>query len=264
MKTRVAFVVLCLAHAAAASGHGPVYALSTPTLPEGAFSLDVAGMYWLSDTSAAMLRPMVGYGITEDLELSLSAPLPLYSRAGQRPSRMMGMMPATMDAEALLAWRFQRNDNSVGSRIESTAMFGLDYPTLPTVDGVQAAPGAVIGAVTGYASRSVYAWAGALYRRYMTPAGADHPGDELFYSAVVGYRPQAWRQELPHADWRLFAEALGEWKARTGPVDSRHAIFLGPTVLGLFGAWGISAGPVFRVYGQGDSFRFVTNYTYWF
>jgi hypothetical protein len=269
--------------AAQATGHGPVYGLATPTLPEGAWSLDVGAMYRLmgdvNDTNAhaAMLRPMVGYGINEDLELSLSAPLPLYSRRGARSSRMMGMMPATMDVEALLAWRFHRNTTGVGARLESTTLFGLVYPT-GLVNGVEAAPGFVAGAVTGYASRSVYAWAGAVYRRYMTASGpgSDHPGDQLLYSVVLGYRPGIFRRELPHADWRFFVEAVGEWTARdrvqgNAVSDSGgHQIFVGPTVLGLFGAWGISGGPQFRVYGnvngmqRQDSIRLVTNYTCWF
>lgn len=290
LANRFAFHLAALAVAAApirpvhASGHGPVYGLATPTLPEGALSLDVAGMYRLNgdvgegSSHAAMLRPMVGYGISEDLELSLSAPLPLYTRPGGRASRMMGMMPATMDVEALLAWRLQRNDTGIGSRVETTALLGLDYPTGATVNGVQSAPGFLAGAVTGYVSRSLYAWAGALVRRYMTPSGpgTDHPGDQLLYSAVVGWRPEMFRRELPAADWRLFVEAVGEVSARDRlkgqPVadSGGHQVFVGPTVLGLFGAWGISGGPLFRVYGQlngaqpQDSVRFVANYTRWF
>jgi hypothetical protein len=112
----------------------------------------------------------------------------------------------------------------------------------------------------------------------MTPSGpgTDHPGDEFLYSVVLGYRPEMFRQELPHADWRVFIEGVGDFTARdrlkgSAVTDSGgHQIFVGPTVLGIFGAWGISGGPLFRVYGQvngtqpEDRVRFVTNYTYWF
>jgi hypothetical protein len=46
-------------------------------------------------------------------------------------------------------------------------------------------------------------------------------------------------------------------------------MFVGPTVLGLFGPWGISGGPLFPVYRhlngtqREERFRFVINYTYW-
>src|ERR1700694_3841701 len=63
---------------AQATGHGPVYALSTPPLPQGAWSLDIGAMYWRSAHQAAMVRPMLGYGITPDLELTLSVPVPIY------------------------------------------------------------------------------------------------------------------------------------------------------------------------------------------
>lgn len=269
---------------ARATGHGPVYGLATPTLAEGGWSLDVSAMYrQMGDAGdvnghAAMLRPMLGYGITEDLQLSFSVPVPIYTHPGLRTARMMGMMTAAPDAEGLLTWRFQRNGNDVGSRIESTALLGLEYPSDSVRAGVRTAPGFLVGGVTGYASRSVYAWAGALYRRYQTPLGpsADHPGDLLFYSLVVGYRPEMFRQELPHADWRFFVEAVGEWTGRDriagrAVVDSGgNHILVGPTVLGLFGSWGISGGPMFVAYSnlngtqREDRLRFVTNYTYWF
>jgi hypothetical protein len=273
----VIFTSLAAPRSARATGHGPAYGLATPTLPEGALSLDLAAMARVESggLQEAMFRPMLGYGITEDLEVSFSAPLPLYSRTGAPTARMMGMMPATMDVEALVAWRFHRTDAGIGSRFESTALFGLDYPT-GRVNGIDAAPGFSAGAVTGYVSRSIYLWAGALYRRYVTAAGADHPGDQLLYSAVVGWRPGLFRRELPNSDWRLFVEAVGEVTARDrvsgrSVADSGgHQIFIGPTVLGLFGPWGISGGPLFRVHADvngtqpQDIVRFVANYTRWF
>ena len=47
-------------------------------------------------------------------------------------------------------------------------------------------------------------------------------------------------------------------------------LILGPTVLGLFGPWGISGGPLFPVHSDlhGDQpeedVRFVVNFSYWF
>ena len=278
------FALQCaLAGTALSTGHGPVYGLATPTLGKGGWSLDVSAMYRLAgdlsdaNAHASMLRPMLSYGLTEDMQVSLSLPMPLYTRPGMTPERMMAMMPANPDTELLLSWRFHRNGNDVGSRIESTAFLGFDYPTDSVRGGIRTSPGFLAAAVTGYASRSVYAWAGALYRRYMSPTGptADHPGDEIFYSLVLGYRPPFFRDELPHADWRLFIEGIGEYTFRdqvTGreTADSGgHQVFVGPTVLGLFGPWGISGGPLFPVYRhlngtqREERFRFVINYTYW-
>lgn len=269
---------------ARANGHGPVYGLSTPTLGQGAWSIDVAGMYRLDgnlgdpNAQAAMIRPMVSYGITEDLQLSLSVPVPVYSRVGQRPSsRMMAMMPGVPDAEALVAWRFARVEPAVGSRLESTALVGGDYPTDAERGGVPTSPGIVAGAVTGYASRSVYAWAGAMYRRYMSPTGpgADHVGDQVLYSLVLGWRPPALRRDDPTPDWRIFVEGVGELTLPDvlGGADvvntGGHQVFVGPTLLGLYGAWGISGGPEFAVYSRmngsqaADRVRMVIDYTYW-
>ena len=55
-----------------ASGHGPIFGFATPTLGKGAWSLDVAAMDRIAGSEqAVMLRSMLGYGITEDLQVSV-------------------------------------------------------------------------------------------------------------------------------------------------------------------------------------------------
>jgi hypothetical protein len=240
-----------------ASGHGPVFGPATPTLGKGAWSLDVAAMGRFGDDNQALLRPMLGYGITEDLQISLSLPMPLYARRGSTPpARMMAMTPAEPDIEVLVGWRFARKSNAVGSRVESTAYVGFDYPTDTARGGVATSPA---GAVTGYASRSVYLWAGAMHRRYMSPTGAtDHIGDAILCNVVFGYRPPSFRKELPHPDWRVFVEAVGEHAFRDVrggaglPDTGGDRIFMGPTLLGLYGPWGMSGGPLFPLYQNLD------------
>jgi len=60
-----------------ATGHGPVYGLATPTLGQGLWSLDVAAMGRSSGRGEmAMARPMLACGLTEDLQVSFSLPVP--------------------------------------------------------------------------------------------------------------------------------------------------------------------------------------------
>lgn len=262
-----------------AQGHGPIYGLSTPTLGRGGWSVDVAAMTrdaggnWM-----AMLRPMLSYGITEDVQASLSLPMPLYVPQGSRPARATTRMPASPDVELLLGWRFHRRGTDIGTRFESTAYLGFDYPTDNVRAGVRTAPGLVAAVVTGYASRGLYLWGGGLYRRYMTPTGAttDHPGDLTMYSLVLGYRPPPFRQDYPHPDWRVFVEAVGEVGARDviagvpQPNTGGHQLLAGPTLLGLYGAWGVSGGPVFPVYRRlngtqpAEKVRLAVDFIYWF
>ena len=54
-----------------------------------------------------MLRGALGYGITENLKVSLSAPVVLHGRA-LAPARMSAFTPMTGDIEGLLTWRFHR------------------------------------------------------------------------------------------------------------------------------------------------------------
>ena len=270
---------IALPRATLATGHGPVYGLATPTLGRGAWSLDVSVMNRnLGAKNMAMFRPLVTYGLTEDVQVSLSLPMPLYVPQGLPHARTMAMMPSNPDVELLLGWRFHRVGPAVGARFESTAYLGFDYPTDPVRGGARTSPGLYAGAVTGYASRSIYVWAGALGRRYMSPVGeaTDHPGDLAMYSLVLGYRPTMFRKELPHPDWRAFIEVVGEWSAKDRvagkelPNSGGHQIFVGPTLLGLYGPWGISGGPLFPVLSKlngsqrKDRVRMVVNFTYWF
>lgn len=262
-----------------ATGHGPVFGLATPTLGKRAFSLDVAVMDRLvGGKSSAMLRPLVSYGITEDVQTSISLPMPLYMPQGLPGARTMAMMPSNRDVEILVGWRFHRRGTGVGSRFESTAYLGLDYPVDFVRGNVRTSPGLAGALVTGYASRSVYVWGGALYRRYMSPIGdtTDRQGDVALYSLVLGYRPPAFRKDLPHADWRGFLEVVGEHQGHDRalgkelPDTGGHQLFLGPTLLGLYGSWGLSGGTLFRIAGkpQGaqpkDRVRMAVNVTYWF
>ena len=271
-------VPLILPASVFASGHGPIFGLATPTLGKGAWSLDVAAMDRIAGSEqAAMLRSMIGYGITEDLQVSVSLPMPLYHRPGVPQIRTMAMMPANADVELLLGWRFHRQGLTIGARFESTAYLGYAYPTDAERNGIQTWPGLYTALATGYASRTVYFWIGGKYRRYMSPSGdsVDRTGDLAMYSLVFGYRPGLFRKDYPRPDWRLFIEAVGEYSARNrrggrSLLDSGgHQTFIGPTVLGLYGSWGISFGPLFSVYSNingsqsEDDVRIVVNYTYW-
>ena len=275
----VLLLMMTAASVAKGQGHGPAYGLSTPTLGQGGWSLDVGVMGRIVvGTQMAMMRTMLSYGVTEDLQISASFPMSLYVPQGLRPAHGMSRMPTSPDVEFLLGWRFHRTGTNVGSRVESTAFVGFDYPTDPVRAGVRTSPGLYGALVTGYASRTLYAWVGGLYRRYMTPVGstADHPGDVVMYSAVLGYRPPPFQKDFPHPDWRVFVETVGEYSARdviagvTQADTGGHQVFLGPTLLGLYGSWGISGGPVFPAYRRvngsqaQDTMRFVVNTTFWF
>jgi hypothetical protein len=244
---------------AGAQGHGPAFGLSTPTLRKGGWSLDAGFMGQLvGEHEMVMFRPIGSCGLTEDLQLSVSLPVPVYTSEGMVPSRVATRMPATPDVELTLGWRFQNRELGVGSRFESTTFLAVDYPTDATRMGLQTSPGVAAALTTGYVSRTVYAWIGGMYRRYVTPIGAtaDHPGDLAMYSAVLGYRPPAFQHDYPHADWRLFVEAVGEVTARDvaagveRPGSGGHQIFVGPTLLGLYSGWGVSGGPLFPMYRQ--------------
>lgn len=275
----LAAVVLATPQSSEAQGHGPIFGLSTPTLGAGGWSLDVGSMgRAVGGTVVAMLRPMASYGITEDVQLSASFPMAIYTPQAVPAARVSARMPATPDMEFTLGWRFHRRAPAIGTRFESTAYVAFDYPTDPVGGGVKTAPGVMGALVTGYASRTVYVWIGGLYRRYQTPVGptADHPGDLAMYTAVVGYRPPTFQHDYPAPDWRAFVEVVGEVSARDVVAGVQRLatggsqLFAGPTVLGLYGAWGLSGGVLFPVRQAlngaqpSDRARFALNTTFWY
>lgn len=259
-----------------AEGHGPVFGLATPTLSENQWSTDTGLMRMQHDAEGSWrLREMIGYGITEDLQLNISLALDNDAAgyvANSRGGAMMGQ-PGTI--EAGLLWRFHRIAPAVGQRRESTLL-------LSAADGADAGVGNVdtgasihLGAVTGYASRTIYWWLGAGAQRFRSNDGFDR-GDLTYATAVFGWRPPIFRGDYPKPDWRLFVESVAEHAARDRQNDIADddsggtRIMLGPSILGLFGAWGISGGVLWPLYEDLNGSQPQTDYraklvfTYWF
>ncbi len=242
-----------------ASGHGPVFGMTTPTNAKDAWAIDfgVMGRTGEGDDSA-MTRAMLTYGFTEDVQLSVSAPF-VFTSGSFAPARGTAMMPVSGDVEAIGAWRFHRQGTAVGTRIESTAYGGLIVPGPQKVVGrahdLRRAPGFHTAVATGFASRSHYVWTGIGYTRFAGRDGDQRP-DMLSYSVVWGYRPPPWRKEYPHWDWRAFVELTGE---RTGNLrrggaaqggTGGHQVLLGPTALGIYKNYAIEGGVQFPVYRE--------------
>lgn len=272
-------MVLLQAPAVRASGHGPLFALATPTNVKGGWSFDV-GLMGRQGTNeiGMMLRGMLAYGITEDLMISASAPLALNS-VPLAPGRLTGMMPGSSEFEGIIAWRFHRRGTGVGARFESTAYGGIILPGFQEAAGLlgdlDKAPGIWGAAATGYASRSHYFWIGAGYRRFVE-AGGDKQPDLIFYSFVWGYRPPGFRKDYPHWDWRVFVELTGENSSRIRRDGKEigdtggHQIIIGPTTLGIYRNLALQGGiqfPIYRNVGskhQKENLRFAVNFSYFF
>jgi hypothetical protein len=262
-----------------ASGHGPVFGLSTPTNAQGAWSFDVGSMSRAGvDGYEGMTRARVSYGITEDVQVSLTAPY-MFASQPLLSTRGSAMMSASPDFEGVGAWRFQRLGIGVGSRFETTVYGGLVVPGPQRLKGMMGnlkrAPGVYSAVATGFASRSHYLWGGIGYTHF-----ADADGDQrpriLNYSLVWGYRPKPLRKDYPHWDWRGFIEATGEnvGSIRVAglpmPGTSGRQVFVGPSALGIWKNCAIEGGlqfPVYRNAGaafEREKFRFALNFSYFF
>jgi hypothetical protein len=240
----------------AQGGHGPTFGLATPTAGQGAVSADIMTMSLsMMDDLALMSRASVRYGLTPDIMLNFSVPFTLYSGPMDMfvPRTRGGtMMGGFRDLEAMVLWRFHKQFPGVGQRFESTLLLSGLYPTSSERGGVGAGPGMHVAAVTGYASRTVYAWGGAGFQGH-TQNGDDQLGNLYYASAVVAWRPPLF-DDYPAPDWRIFIEVLGERSQRDVVAGEKRSdtggdkIFVGPSVLGLYGAWGISLGVLFPLY----------------
>ena len=261
-----------------AQGHGPVYGLSTPTLGRGGWSLDVAGMgRFIDGGRTAMIRPMLSFGVTEDLQLSASLPVPLERDSVVPGARAFTRMPASEDVELMVGWRLQRRGTGVGARQETTVWLAADLPTDERREGLETAPSLFASIVTGYASRSAYIWLGGAYERSLSAGPEDHrAGDVGMGSLVIGYRPPSFRGDYPDADWRAFIEVVGETvrRHRVGGVEVADSggrqLYGALTVLGLYGSWGLAGGPAFPLYQSlngnqpDEGVRLALNATFWF
>jgi len=273
--TLVGLLLSLTAVEARADGHGPAFALATPTLGEGQWSSDTAAMSM--DTgmgTALMYREMVGYGIGPDLTATLSFPLAQGNMPAGMTRSMQGMMGTDKDIEGSLLWRFQRNAPAVGERYESSLLVSAWDSQDAMLDGMAAGQGVSAAAVTGHASRTTYWWVGGGLQHYFPKSGG-RLGDLYYLTAVWGWRLDYFRR-VSGGDWRLFVEAVGE-DAQRDEVDGitlantgGRRLLAGPSVLGLFGAWGVEAGVLLPVTESVDGtqakehYRAKLIFTYWF
>lgn len=271
-------ILWCLAAASAsASGHGPVFGAATPTLGKGGWSFDQAWMgARVGDADAEqVLRTMLGFGITKDVQVSVSLPVELTRSDRTRMGRMMATMSSRRDAEVLAAWRVHTRPVADTARLETTIYLGATAPLERRRNGVPTAP-TVLGTIaSGYASRAHYFWLGAGYQRPL-PHGDDGSGDVTTYSVVYGYRPAALRLDYPKPDLRFFVEAVGESTAAARTTGAEmthgagHTLMVGPTALLLYKAYGVSGGVLLPVYQRIDGseprerLRFAINVSYFF
>ena len=270
---KIIFLILIFSGHCYASGHGPLFGLATPTNSKGEWSFDT-GLFGRAAAGGTQLsaRELFSYGFTPYLMLGVSAPAVLVNTAVP-PTRLM---PAD-EFEGTLAWRFQHRASAVGTRFETTAFGGLAMPgpqaRFPGSAHYSRAPGAMVGVVTGIASRSHYIWVGGSFTRFFE-SGGDRRPNVLDYSAVYGYRPPSWRREADKWDWRLFAEMTGERSNRfllegiTLPGSESHQLFLGPSALGIYKNYAVEFGaqlPVYQHVGplqQRERLRVAVNFSY--
>lgn len=259
-----------------AEGHGPLFGLATPTLGEGQWSSDTGFMRMQSEASGPWLaREMIGYGINEDLQATLTFPLNGQDGGMMANARGGAMMGQPGAVEGSLLWRFQRTAPAVGARRESSLLVSVADGGTFGPDRQDAGPSLHVAAVTGYASRTVYWWVGAGGQWHRASDGTRR-GDLAYATAVFGWRPPVFRGDYPKPDWRVFVESVAEHAQRDeirGVAQSGSGgdrLLAGPSVLGLYGAWGVSAGVLFplqeRLNGsQPDGgYRAKIVFTYWF
>ena len=243
-----------------ASGHGPLFALSTPTNADGQWSIDFATLTIRDqENTGAVFRSVLSYGITDSVMLSASTPF----IAGQTES----LTPALGSYEGFVTWRFQKSNRGIGSRYESTVFGGIIYPAdqFGALRAIEKSAGFQIGGCTGLISRSHYLWAGLSYTAFQENDGDKRP-NLIFYSLAWGHRPDSWRKDYPAWDWRYFIEATGEKFGdlqfdRFTAVDSdEHQIMIGPALLGQYKWIAVEAGFQVAVYRNtgldtGERFR---------
>ena len=272
----LAAIVLAPGGDMAASGHGPLFGGATPVLGKGGWSFDAAWMTRSSeDAFAQTLRTMISFGITEDVQISGSVPFDVGTHPPLPGARMMAMMSNQRELEMLTGWRVHSRPVGIGGRFETTVFGGVTYPLADGSGVHELTPSVVISAATGFASRGHYFWIGAGHQQYLERDDG-RPSNVTSYSVVYGYRPPSWRLEYPKPDVRVFAELVGERIGQARHHGVTHlfsggtTVFVGPTVLALYKAYGLEAGVLFPVYRnlriseRKEHLRVGVNFAYFF
>jgi hypothetical protein len=252
-----AALALATPAATLASGHGPVFGAATPTLGRGGWSVDQAWTFRGGDDEQRqqMLKTMLSFGITENLQVSGS--LPLATSDGRlAPARMMSAMSSDRELEGLAAYRFQRRTVGIGGRQESTFYAGGTVPLERRRNDAGVGPSVEAGIATGYASRAHYVWVGAAVQHFVQ-RGGDRFGDSRLLTAVYGYRPPALRTEAGKPDLRFFVEVTAEDRGGhrvrgIATASGARTVFVGPTSLLLHKAFALEAGVLFPAYERVD------------
>jgi hypothetical protein len=271
----VAFVLVASATPLVASGHGPVFGAATPTLGRGGWSVDQAWTLRSGDDEERqqMLKTMLSFGVTENLQLSGSLPLAM-SDGNMPAARMMSLMSSDREFEGLVGYRFQRRTIGIGGRQESTIYAGGTIPMESQRNGLAATASLEFGAATGYASRAQYVWVGGGLQHFVERDG-DRLGRSRLLTVVYGYRPPALRTEAGKPDLRFFVESTAEDRgaSQVAGVDGgrgARTVFVGPTALLLHKAIGVEGGVLFPAYQRLDAgltrerFRVAVNVAYFF
>ena len=251
----------------AQGGHGPTFGLATPTLPARAWNVDGTLMSAAADgRRGLMARITIRYGLTRDVQFNLSIPYRLRRMPLAVHTRIGTMMAGPGDLELSALWRFFVRYPGVGERLEASLLAGALYPIETERGPVRVGPGGHLALVAGYASRTFYFWSGGGWQRYARQ-NADRRGDLWYASLVAGWRPPLFRRDYPKPDWRVFGEILFEAttpdrKETTEVYPAEQRLFAGPSVLGLYGKWGLSAGVLFPLTRAG-SVRLGLNVSYW-
>jgi hypothetical protein len=162
-----------------------------------------------------MVGPRVSYGLTENLQVSVSGPFDVTS--GEHPTgRFTAMMPGIPEVETLFGWRFLHTSTGVSTRNEATLYAGGSATTqhIPREDGrpLEREPGVYGALAAGRVARSYDVWAGAGYEAYgaWDSTKLDRQSRSFLSSLVVGWRPSLLNREYPSPDLRFFLETTGE------------------------------------------------------
>lgn len=234
--------------------HSPLFGLGPQTIYRGGWGIEIEGEWERAQGGVESQRALhadLHYGVTEDLNVTLTLPLVQKTQGGVlSPGLAQVDRDVTGLGDVLVRGKYRFWQDLFPSGNHQATLFGaVKVPTAPTTTEPPLGSGSVdflTGAAVSRETHRYYAWASALARINTTGAAAVRRGHEARWDLALGVRPYVPQWTDP--DLMFLLEFVGVTAARSvtpagyNPNSGGTVLALAPGMWLTYRNWALKAG----------------------